>query len=197
MAKNVIKLNESDLQRLIKKSIANIMNEGVDELSPERYLHAAERAKEDKKNWPGRKEGSKDVAMKAKRNRQHDAFSSKAADMINQDLGDEAFHVSSDRGARTLKMDKNGRSAFLRPDSDFDTTRMYDENWVEGDEPLTLSNLEPDEYEHAKGLFNKFKGYHDRASQLEESRIRKIVSESVKKVLREWEDDPDTGVDDF
>ena len=197
MAKQVITLNESELKDMIKKSVVRYLKESADEVldTPELAIHAANKANADKKLHPGRGKDSRDPEIRAKRDRQSNAFSAKAADLMNQELGNPDFHVSHDRGARTMKMTKGPKSAYLRPDSDFDATRLYDDEWAEGDAPLTMKDLDAETYDTARGMFDKFKGIHDRAAALDnrleekqtiklsEEQLNTVIKESIKKIL--------------
>ena len=80
----------------------------------------------------------------------------------------------------------NGKdSAYLRPDSDFATTKLYNDGYVDGDAQRTMSDLDQDTYSDAESVFNKFKGFHDRAKELDDKYLEETVRNVVKKVINE------------
>lgn len=187
MAKQQIRLTEGDLKRIIRNSVVRYLNESADEISPEFLIHASHAADADKKKHPGRGKGSPDPEIRAKRDRQSKAFGSGAAERINQDINDPSYTVHGDRGARTLNYAKDGKSAYLRQDmDDIASQRLYDDNWQEGDAPLTVADLGPDEFGNVESVFNKFKGYHDRAKDLDDRYLEESVKRSVDKTLRRF-----------
>jgi hypothetical protein len=186
MAKNIVKLNESDLMRLIRNTVTRILKEDVDELSPEFLIHAAHAAAADKKKHPGRGKDSKDPILRAKRDRQIAAFGDRAAELINQDMDNPDFLAIGDRGARRMMYAKGPNSAYLTNDiDDLDNVKIYNDDYAEGDEPLTVSRLSDDEREKIANAFGKFKGYHDRAKELDDKYLEEIVRKAVKKVIKE------------
>lgn len=189
MTKKQVKLDENSLKNLIRESIIKYLDENVDEISPEFLIHSAHKAVDDKKNYPGRGKNSTDPAMRAKRDRQAKAFGDEAADRINQELGDDTFHVKGDRGARTMNYSSDGKSAFLRPDiEDLGATKLYADDYVEGDEPMTLSSLEPDEFSRVQGMFDKFRGYHDRAKELDDKYLEERITDVISNVIKEYKE---------
>lgn len=186
MAKNVVKLNESELTEIVKSTISKILKESTDEISPEFLIHASHAAALDKKKHPGRGKDSKDPALRAKRDRQIAAFGDRAADLINQEIDDPDFLAIGDRGVRRGMWANDGKSAYLNNDiEDLDSVKVYDDNYAEGDEPLTVGGLTDDEREKIAGAFGKFKGYHDRAKELDDKYLEEIVKNAVGKALNE------------
>ena len=185
MSKKQVKLNESDLKNIIRNTVARFINENVDELSPEFLIHAAHKAVDDKKNYPGRGKNSTDPAMRAKRDRQAKAFGDEAANRINQDINDPDFMAIGDRGARRMMYAKGPHSAYLTNDlEDIDAARLYNDDFKDGDEPMTIADLPDDEYQRVHSMFDKFKGYHDRAKELD-SRLEEKVNRIVDSVIKE------------
>ena len=120
------------------------------------------------------------------RDRQAKAGGEKAAELINQDMGNPDFNVTGgERGARTLQMSKGPYSAYLRPDSDFPNVKIYDDNFQDGDTPRTMSDLDPEAYADAEAMFNKFKGYHAGAKELDDKYLEEKVRKVVRKVISE------------
>ena len=186
MAKNVVKLNESELTEIVKSTISKILKESTDEISPEFLIHASHAAALDKKKHPGRGKDSKDPALRAKRDRQIAAFGDRAADLINQEIDDPDFLAIGDRGVRRGMWANDGKSAYLNNDiEDLDSVKVYDDNYAEGDEPLTVGGLTDDEREKIAGAFGKFKGYHDRAKELDDKYLEEIVKKTVKNIVKE------------
>ena len=193
MKKSVTKLTENDLKKIIKNSIKKIINENVDELSPELAIRAYNKAGDDKKKHPGRSKESPDPAIRAKRDRQMKTFGDYAANGINQELGDDDFLAIGDRGARRMMYANGKNSAYLTKDiDDIDNVKLYNDDYQEGDEPLTIGSLPDDERTKVHDMFNKFKGYHDRAAKLDENVVRmsqkdfeKFIKESVERVIKE------------
>ena len=185
MAKKQIRLNENELKNLIRESVINFLNENIDEISPEFLIHASHAADADRRRHPGKGKDSPDRLIRAKRERQASLFGDRAAELMNQDLDSDIFSVKGDRGARTLHMSNDGKSAYLRPDMDLAGTKVYDDNYKDGDEPITMSDLDPESYADAESVFNKFKGYHDRAKELDDKYLEETVRNVVKKVIKE------------
>ena len=188
MAKKVISLNEEDLRNLIENTVRRFVTENFDEVldTPERALHAVHAADADRKKHPGRSKLSKDPEIRAKRERQARLFGDKAAELMNQDMNNPDFMVTGgERGPRTLYMAKGKDSAYLRPDTDFPNAKVYNDDFKDGDTPRTMSDLDPDAYADAEAMFNKFKGYHDRAKELDDKYLEEIVRKAVKKVIKE------------
>ena len=192
MEKKQIKLNENDLKAIIRNSVVRYLKENADEVldTPEAALGAVYAADADKKKHPGRSKDSKDPEIRRKRDRQMGVFGDKAAQLMTGELGnDPRFTVKGDRGARTMQYQNGPKSAFLRADSDFDSTPLYDADYQEGDEKQTLANLDPAERDATMSAFEKFKELHRRArekydSRLEES-VKKHVADAVKKLVNE------------
>jgi predicted glycosyltransferase involved in capsule biosynthesis len=69
---------------------------------------------------------------------------------------------------------------------DISGIRVYDDNWKEGDEPITLGDLP--EYEKIKGSHDKFRSILNRAKSLNKESTEalddKYLEEKVKKVVR-------------
>lgn len=193
MEKKRIKLTESDLRNIIKNSVQRFITENVDELSPELAIRAYNKASDDKKKHPGRSKESPDPAIRAKRDRQMKTFGDYAANGINQELGDDDFLAIGDRGARRMMYANGKNSAYLTKDTDdLDSVKLYNDDYQEGDEPLTIGNLPDDERARVHDMFDKFKGYHDRAAELDENVVRmsqkdfeKFIKESVERVIKE------------
>jgi hypothetical protein len=186
MAKQ-IKLTESDLKSIIRKSVVRFIKENADEVldTPERAIHYSLAATADKKNHPGRGKDSKDPAIRARRDRQAKAGGDKAADLINQEMGDPDFMAIGDRGARRMMYAKGPNSAYLTNDiEDLDSTKIYNDNFQDGDEPMTIGSLPDDERARIHNRFNQFKGYHDRARELDDKYLEEKVNRLVKKTLR-------------
>lgn len=187
MAKQ-IRLTESDLKGIIRNSVTRYLKENADEVldTPEMAIHAVHAADADRKKHTGRGKGSKDPEIRDKRKRQAGIFGDKAADLMNQEFNDPRFHVSGDRGARTMSYANDGKSAYLRPDmDDIGSAKLYSDDYVEGDEPLTLSSLSPEEYGDVDAMFNKFKGFHDRAEELDDKYLEESISRRTRKMLNE------------
>lgn len=197
MAKKTIKLTESDIKGIIKNSVEKIIKEGFDEVldTPEMAIHAAHRANDVKKEHPGRGKNSPDPAIRARKDRQIKAFGSKAADLINQEMDDPDFMAIGDRGARRMMYSKGPNSAYLTHDvDDLDSTKVYNDNYQEGDEPMTIADLPEDERQRIADRFEKFKSYHQKASELDEnkktvkmneSQLRSFIAEAVKNAVNE------------
>lgn len=183
MAKH-IRLNERDLKRIIKESVIRFLNENTDEVldTPERALKAYKAAKADKDAHPGKSKLSPDPAIRAKRKRQMDAFGSKAADLMNQEIDDPNLLVLGDRGARRMYYVNKPYEAYITNDvEDLDGLKLYSDTYQEGDEPLTIANLPDDERERVHRGFEKFMGFHNSPdASLEES-----VKRAVRKVINE------------
>ena len=186
MAKKQIRLNESQLRDLIRETVANFIKENIDEISPEFLIHASHAADADKKKHPGRGKNSPDPAIRAKRDNQAKAFGAEAANRMNQEMGNPDFSVHGDRGARTMQMNKGKDSASLRPDSDFAGTKLYNDDYVEGDTPRTLADLDPEGYADAEKMFNKVKGYHDRAAALDDKYLEETIKKTVNNIIKEY-----------
>ena len=187
MAKQ-IKLTESDLKAIIRESVIRFIKENADEVldTPERAIHYAHAATADKKNHPGRGKDSKDPAIRARRDRQAKAGGDKAADMINQEMGDPDFMAIGDRGARRMMYAKGPNSAYLTNDiEDLDATRIYNDKFQDGDEPMTIGGLPDDERARIHDRFNQFKGYHNRAKELDDQRLEEAVKRVLKRTLAE------------
>ena len=185
MAKKQIKLDENSLKNLIRESVIKYLKENVDEISPEFLIHASHAADADRKKHVGRGKNSPDPAIRAKRDRQAKAFGAEAANRINQDLDSNDFMAVGDRGARTLYMAKGKDSAYLRPDSDFDSTKVYNDDFKDGDVTRTIADLDPEGYAEAEKMFNKFKGYHNRAAELDDKYLEETISRVVNNVIKE------------
>ena len=182
MAKQ-IKLTESDLKAIIRESVVRFIKENADEVldTPERAIHYAHAATADKKNHPGRSKDSKDPAIRARRDRQAKAGGDKAADLINQEMGDPDFMAIGDRGARRMMYAKGPNSAYLTNDiEDLDATKIYNDEFQDGDEPMTIGGLPADERARIHDRFNQFKDYHNKAKELDD----KYLEETVNRVLR-------------
>lgn len=191
MAKKQIRLTESDLKSIIRNSVINYLNENTDEVldTPEMAIHAAHAATADKKNHPGRGKDSKDPAIRARRDRQTKAFGEKAADMINQEMGDPDSMVIGDRGARRMMVANGPHSAYLTNDlEDIDSAKVYDDNFKEGDEPKAIADLKeinPEFYAKIHKNFATFKGYHDRAKELDDQYLEEAVNRVLRRTLTE------------
>ena len=193
MAKQ-IKLTESDLKAIIRESVVRFIKENADEVldTPERAIHYAHAATADKKKHPGRGKDSKDPAIRARRDRQAKAGGDKAADLINQEMGDPDFMAIGDRGARRMMYAKGPNSAYLTNDiEDLDATKIYNDEFQDGDEPMTIGGLPDDECARIHDRFNQFKGYHDRAKELDDQ----YLEETVRKVLRHALTEGNFGID--
>ena len=186
MAKKQIRLNEEELKNLIRESVVNFLNENMDELSPAFAIHAAHAATADKKKHPGRGKNSPDPEIRAKRDAQIKKFGDYAADAINNDMNDPDFMVIGDRGARRMMYANGDNSAYLTNDiEDLDATRLYNDNYQEGDEPLTIGSLPDDERARVHDRFDKFKTHHKKAQELDDKYLEEIVKKAVSKVLNE------------
>ena len=193
MANKTIKLTENDLRNIIKNSVQRFITENIDELSPELAIRAYNKASDDKKKHPGRSKESPDPAIRAKRDRQMKTFGDYAANGINQELGDDDFLAIGDRGARRMMYANGKNSAYLTKDTDdLDSVKLYNDDYQEGDEPLTIGSLPDDERARVHDMFDKFKGYHNRAAELDENVVRmsqkdfeKFIKESVERVIKE------------
>lgn len=168
MAKNVVKLNESDLMGLIRNTVTRILKESTDEIfnddSPDAPLAAAIRANDIRKEL-GR---SKDVKpRKDRKSRQFSTFGKEGLDRANHEIGDDDYLATMDHDKHRFKgfWTKDGKSAYIPTDmEDISGIRVYDDNWKEGDEPITLGDLP--EYERIKGSHDKFRSILDRAKSL-------------------------------
>ena len=188
MGKKQIRLNEDDIKRLIKNTVARYLKESADEVldTPEAALGAVYAADDDKKKHPGRSKDSKDPAIRKKRDRQMGVFGDRAAELMNAELGnDPRFTVKGDRGARTMLYKNGPKSAYLRTDSDFDNVPLYDDDYQEGDEKKTLSSIEGQERDDMMSAFEKFKELHRRAREKYDSRLEEAVKKVVKNVIKE------------
>ena len=186
MAKKQIRLNEEELKNLIRESVVNFLNENMDELSPAFAIHAAHAATADKKKHPGRGKNSPDPEIRAKRDAQIKKFGDYAADAINNDMNDPDFMVIGDRGARRMMYANGDNSAYLTNDiEDLDATRLYNDNYQEGDEPLTIGSLPDDERARVHDRFDKFKTHHKNAQELDDKYLEETVKKAVRKVLNE------------
>lgn len=188
MGKRVISLNEEDLRNLIKNTVRRFVTENFDEVldTPERALHAVHAADADRKKHPGRSKLSKDPEIRAKRERQARLFGDKAAELMNKDMNNPDFMVTGgERGPRTLYMAKGKDSAYLRPDTDFPNAKVYNDDFKDGDTPRTMSDLDPEAYADAEAMFNKFKGYHERAKELDDKYLEEKVRKVVRNVIKE------------
>ena len=85
-----------------------------------------------------------------------------------------------------MQMNKGKDSAYLRPDSDFAGTKLYNDDYVEGDTPRTLADLDPEGYADAEKMFNKFKGYHDRAAALDDKYLEETIKKTVNNIIKEY-----------
>lgn len=167
----------------------------MDELSPDFAIHAAHAAAEDKKKYPGRGKNSSDPAKRAKRDAQIKKFGDYAADAINSDMNDPDSMVIGDRGARRMMVANGPHSAYLTNDlEDIDSAKVYDDNFKDGDEPMAIADLKeinPEFYAKIHKNFAKFKGYHDRAKELDD----KYLEEAVNRVLRRTLTEANFGID--
>lgn len=190
MAKKQIRLSESDLKTIIRESVVKYLTENADEVldTPEMAIHYAHAATADKKNHPGRGKDSKDPAIRARRDRQAKAGGDRAADLINQEMGDPDSMVIGDRGARRMMVANGPHSAYLTNDlEDIDSAKVYDDNFKDGDEPMSIVDLKkvnPEFYSKIHKNFATFKGYHDRAKELDDKYLEEKVNRLVKKTLR-------------
>ena len=191
MAKKQIRLSESDLKTIIRESVVKYLTENADEVldTPERAIHYAHAATADKKNHPGRGKDSKDPAIRARRDRQTKAGGEKAADMINQEMGDPDSMVIGDRGARRMMVASGPYSAYLTNDlEDIDSAKVYNDNFKDGDEPMAIADLKeinPELYAKIHKNFATFKGYHDRAKELDDQYLEEAVSRVLRRTLTE------------
>ncbi len=186
MAKKQIRLNESELKNLIRESVINFLKENEDEISAGYAIHAAHAAAEDKKKHPGRGKNSSDPAIRAKRDAQIKKFGDYAANAINQEIDDPDFMAIGDRGARRMMYAKGDNSAYLTNDiDDVDTAKLYNDNYTEGDEPMTIGNLPDDERKRIGDVFGKFKAHHTHAKELDDKYLEETVRNVVKKVINE------------
>lgn len=191
MAKKQIRLSESDLRAIIRESVINYLNENTDEVldTPERAIHAAHAATADKKKHPGRGKDSKDPAIRARRDRQTKAFGEKAADLMNQEINDPDSMVIGDRGARRMMVANGPHSAYLTNDlEDIDSAKVYDDSYKEGDEPMAIADLKeinPEFYAKIHKNFGTFKGYHDRARELDDQYLEEAVNRVMRRSLKE------------
>lgn len=158
----------------------------MDELTPGFAIHAAHAAAEDKKKHPGRGKNSSDPALRAKRDAQIKKFGDYAADAMNSEMDDPDFMVIGDRGARRMMYANGDNSAYLTNDiEDLDATRLYNDNYQEGDEPLTIGSLPDDERARVHDRFDKFKTHHKNAQELDDKYLEETVKKAVSKVLNE------------
>ena len=195
MEKKRIKLTESDLRNIIKNSVQRFITENFDEVldTPERAIHYANAATADKKNHPGRGKSSPDPAIRARRDRQAKAGGDKAAELINQEINDPNMLALGDRNARRMMYANGKNSAYITKDvDDLDSVKLYNDDYQEGDEPLTIGSLPDDERARIHDTFDKFKAYHDRAAELDENIVRmsqkdfeKFIKESVERVIKQ------------
>lgn len=186
MAKKQIRLNESELKNLIRESVINFLNENMDELTPGFAIHAAHAAADDKKKHPGRGKNSPDPALRAKRDAQIKKFGDYAADAMNSEMDDPDFMVIGDRGARRMMYANGDNSAYLTNDlDDVNAAKLYNDNYVEGDEPMTIGDLPDDERSRVEDMFDKFKAHHAHAKELDDEYLEEVVSKTVKKVIKE------------
>ena len=187
MAKK-IRLTENDLRAVIRNSVVRYLMESVDEVldTPEMAIHYAHAASADKKKHPGRGKDSKDPAIRARRDRQAKAGGDKAADLINQEMGDPDFMAIGDRGARRMMYAKGPNSAYLTNDiEDLDSTKIYNDDFQDGDEPMTIGGLPDDERARIHDRFNQFKDYHNRAKELDDKYLEEAVSRALRRTLTE------------
>ena len=198
MAKKQIRLSESDLRAIIRESVINYLNENTDEVldTPERAIHAAHAATADKKKHPGRGKDSKDPAIRARRDRQTKAFGEKAADLMNQEINDPDSMVIGDRGARRMMVANGPHSAYLTNDlEDIDSAKVYDDSYKEGDEPMAIADLKeinPEFYAKIHKNFGTFKGYHDKAKELDDQYLEETVRRVMRRTLKEGWDYPES-----
>jgi hypothetical protein len=163
----------------------------MDELTPGFAIHAAHAAAEDKKTHPGRGKNSSDPALRAKRDAQIKKFGDYAADAMNSEMDDPDFMVIGDRGARRMMYANGDNSAYLTNDlDDVNAARLYNDNYVEGDEPMTIGDLPDDERSRVEDMFDKFKAHHAHAKELDDEYLEETVKNVVKKVLNEIGDTP-------
>jgi len=185
MAKKQVRLTESELKNLIKGTVQRFLKENIDELSPEFLIHAAHAAAADKKKHPGRGKDSKDPEIRAKRDRQIKSFGDTAADRINNNMNDRDFLTIGDRAARRMMYANGKNTAYLTNDlEDLDSVKLYNDDFKDGDEPLTIGSLPDDERARIHDRFAQFKGYHDRAKKLDDKYLEEKVSRIVRKTLR-------------
>lgn len=199
MAKKQVRLTESELRNLIKGTVQRFLKENIDEISPEFLIHAAHAAAADKKKHPGRGKDSKDPEIRAKRDRQIKSFGDTAADRINGEMGDDDFLTIGDRAARRMMYANGKNSAYLTNDlEDLDSVKLYNDDFKDGDEPLTIGSLPDDERARIHDRFAQFKGYHDRAKELDdkylEEKVNRIVRKTLRRKLNEMADDAVTAM---
>jgi hypothetical protein len=53
---------------------------------------------------------------------------------------------------------------------------------------MTLSSLEPDEFSRVQGMFDKFRGYHDRAKELDDKYLEEKITNVVSDVIKEYKE---------
>jgi hypothetical protein len=149
-------------------------------------IHAAHAAAADKKKHPGRGKDSKDPEIRAKRDRQIKSFGDTAADRINGEMGDDDFLTIGDRAARRMMYANGKNSAYLTNDlEDLDSVKLYNDDFKDGDEPLTIGSLPDDERARIHDRFAQFKGYHDRAKELDDQYLEEAVSRVLRRTLTE------------
>ena len=186
MASKVVKLNESELKNIIRESVVRFLNENADELSPGFAMHAAHAAADDKKKHTGRGKNSPDPAIRAKRDAQIKKFGDYAANGINQDIDDPDLLAIGDRAARRMMYANGPYSAYLTNDiDDIDSVKLYNDDYAEGDEPMTIGDLPDDERKKIHRGFDKFKAHHAHAKELDDKYLEEAVKRAVRNVLNE------------
>lgn len=186
MAKKQIRLNESDLMGLIRNTVTIFLKENTDEIfdgdSPDAPLGAAIRANDIRKGL-GR---SKDVKpMKDRKSRQFSTFGKEGLNRANQEIGDDDYLATMDSDKHRFKgfWTRDGKSAYIPADmDDISGIRVYDDNWKEGDEPITLGDLP--EYEKIKGSHDKFRSILDRAKSMNNESTETLDDKHLEESIR-------------
>lgn len=187
MAKNIVKLNESDLMGLIRNTVTRILKENTDEIfngdSPDAPLAAAIRANDVRKGL-GR---SKDVKpRKDRKSRQFSTFGEVGLDRANHEIGDADYLATMDSDKHRFKgfWTRDGKSAYIPADmEDISGIRVYDDNWKEGDAPITLGDLP--EFDKIRTSHDKFRSILDRAKSLNDEYLEESIDRIVRKVIKE------------
>ena len=81
---------------------------------------------------------------------------------------------------------KGPNSAYLTNDiEDLDSTKIYNDDFQDGDEPMTIGGLPDDERARIHDRFNQFKDYHNRAKELDDKYLEEAVSRALRRTLAE------------